>query len=82
MWGRSKPKLPFIPGSELSGVVLEVGKNCTRGFKVGDKVFALRGKSAAFEVRNECLVLFSIRSQEVHRRRFVHGVHRQRNGMP
>lgn len=43
MWGKCAPTLPFIPGSEVSGVVLEVGQKCTRGFQVGDKVFALPG---------------------------------------
>ncbi|HWA37308.1 MAG TPA: alcohol dehydrogenase catalytic domain-containing protein, partial [Burkholderiales bacterium] len=32
-----KPPLPFSPGSELAGVVKEVGEGVTR-FKPGDKV--------------------------------------------
>ena len=34
-----KPPLPFSPGSELAGVVKEVGAGVT-GFKPGDKVIA------------------------------------------
>lgn len=33
--------LPFIPGSEFSGEILEVGPKCKRQFKVGDKVAVL-----------------------------------------
>tara|TARA_B100000787_G_scaffold5811_1_gene4351 strand:- start:4860 stop:5837 length:978 start_codon:yes stop_codon:yes gene_type:complete len=33
-----KPTLPFIPGSDIAGVVKEVGENVT-AFKVGDAVF-------------------------------------------
>lgn len=36
--------LPFIPGSEFSGEILEVGPDCVRKFQVGDKV-AVLGKS-------------------------------------
>jgi NADPH:quinone reductase-like Zn-dependent oxidoreductase len=32
-----KPKLPFVPGSECSGTVIEVGRD-VRTVKVGDKV--------------------------------------------
>lgn len=32
-----KPPLPFIPGNEVSGEVLEVGKG-VKGFKAGDLV--------------------------------------------
>lgn len=49
--GRTKSKIPFIPGSELSGVVLEVGKKCTRGFNVGDKVLALPGRCENYNLR-------------------------------
>lgn len=35
-----KPPLPFVPGSELSGVVLEIGAGVKR-FRVGDKVSGL-----------------------------------------
>src|SRR5206468_12484542 len=34
-----KPPLPFSPGSELAGVIKELGPDVT-GFKVGDKVMA------------------------------------------
>lgn len=33
--------LPFIPGSEFSGEILEVGPKCVRQFKIGDKVAVL-----------------------------------------
>lgn len=33
--------LPFIPGSEYSGKILELGPNCKKDFKVGDKVTVL-----------------------------------------
>ena len=32
-----KPKLPFVPGSELSGTVTEVGTK-VKSLKVGDRV--------------------------------------------
>lgn len=35
-----KPKTPFIPGCEISGVVVEIGSKVNK-FKVGDSVFAL-----------------------------------------
>ncbi|KAI3431798.1 hypothetical protein D9Q98_010551 [Chlorella vulgaris] len=35
-----KPKLPFVPGSECSGTVIEVGRD-VRTVKVGDKVCAV-----------------------------------------
>ena len=34
---QEKPKLPFIPGSEVSGKVIEVGRD-VRTLKVGDLV--------------------------------------------
>jgi hypothetical protein len=34
-----KPPLPFVPGSEVSGLVTEVGEG-VKQFKVGDKVRA------------------------------------------
>ncbi|MGI9275608.1 MAG: NADPH:quinone oxidoreductase family protein [Endozoicomonas sp.] len=37
-----QPPLPFCPGSEMAGVVLETGENVT-GFKPGDRVFGLTG---------------------------------------
>lgn len=39
--GHAAVDLPFIPGSELTGVVLELGPNCTGKHKVGDRVVAL-----------------------------------------
>lgn len=33
--------LPFIPGSEFSGEILEVGPKCTSKFQKGDKVAVL-----------------------------------------
>lgn len=36
-----KPPLPFVPGSEVSGVVAEVGPGVKR-FKTGDKVWGAR----------------------------------------
>ena len=43
-----KPPLPFSPGSELAGVVKEVGEGVTR-FKPGDKVIAFAGSGAFAE---------------------------------
>lgn len=40
-----KPALPFIPGSELAGVVSVVGEGVTQ-FKAGDKVIAFAGQGA------------------------------------
>jgi NADPH2:quinone reductase len=36
---QSKPELPFVPGLELSGTVLETGAGETR-FKIGDRIMA------------------------------------------
>lgn len=36
--------LPFIPGSEFAGEILEVGPKCKKNFKIGDKVAVLLGK--------------------------------------
>ena len=48
-----KPALPFSPGSELSGVVKEVGDGVA-GFKPGDRVMAVTGYGAfAEEVKTE-----------------------------
>jgi NADPH2:quinone reductase len=48
-----KPPLPFSPGSELSGVVKEVGAGVA-GFKPGDRVIAVTGYGAfAEEVKTE-----------------------------
>ena len=38
---QDKPKLPFIPGSEVSGTVIEVGSK-VKSHKVGDKVSLIR----------------------------------------
>ncbi len=40
-----KPTLPFIPGSELAGVISAVGEGVTH-YKVGDKVIAFAGQGA------------------------------------
>lgn len=48
-----KPPLPFSPGSELAGVVKEVGEGVT-AFRPGDKVIAFTGHGAfAEEVKTE-----------------------------
>src|SRR3954471_16764766 len=48
-----KPPLPFSPGSELAGVVKEVGSGVS-GFKPGDKVIAFTTYGAfAEEVKTE-----------------------------
>src|SRR5690242_18905754 len=48
-----KPPLPFSPGSELAGVVKEVGAGVSH-FKPGDKVIAFTGFGAfAEEVKTE-----------------------------
>src|SRR5512145_2318797 len=48
-----KPPLPFSPGSELAGVVKEVGEGVA-GFKPGDKVIAFTTYGAfAEEVKTE-----------------------------
>lgn len=35
------PKLPFIPGYEVSGEILELGSKAAEGLKVGDKIVGL-----------------------------------------
>ena len=40
-----KPELPFTPGSELSGVIKEIGAGVTQ-YKAGDKVIAFIGHGA------------------------------------
>lgn len=43
-----KPNLPFVPGSEVSGFVLEVGEG-VKGLAVGDRVCAVRSGGAYAE---------------------------------
>ncbi|GIL52635.1 hypothetical protein Vafri_8439 [Volvox africanus] len=45
---QDKPKLPFIPGSEVSGVVVEVADG-VKNLQVGDKVCAVRQGGAFAE---------------------------------
>jgi NADPH2:quinone reductase len=55
-----KPPLPFSPGSELAGVVKEIGAGVT-GFKPGDKVIAFTGYGAfAEEVKTEAFRLIPL----------------------
>jgi NADPH:quinone reductase len=55
-----KPPLPFSPGSELAGVVKEVGAGVT-GFKPGDKVIAFTTYGAfAEEVKTEATRLLPL----------------------
>jgi NADPH2:quinone reductase len=55
-----KPPLPFSPGSELAGVVKEVGPG-VQGFRPGDKVMAFTTYGAfAEEVKTEAARLLSI----------------------
>ncbi|KAK6635044.1 hypothetical protein RUM44_000293 [Polyplax serrata] len=52
-----KPKLPFVPGYEMAGEVLEVGKEAKlEGFNVGDKVIGLN-KEACGGLSEECIVV-------------------------
>ena len=55
-----KPPLPFSPGSELAGVIKELGPDVT-GFKVGDKVMAFTTYGAfAEEVKTEATRLLPL----------------------
>ena len=55
-----KPPLPFSPGSELSGVIKEVGDG-VRGWKAGDRVLAYTTYGAfAEEVKIEANRLFAL----------------------
>lgn len=53
--GHGTPKLPFVPGSELAGEVLEVGNKCSR--KPGDKVLSLLCKFVVFISSRKNLVI-------------------------
>lgn len=49
--------LPMIPGSEFSGEVLEIGRNCRQNFKAGDKIAALLAhRHLGGGVAEECVV--------------------------
>ena len=57
---QAKPQLPFSPGSEMSGVVKEVGDG-VKGFKAGDRVLACTTFGAfAEEVKVEAVRLLPI----------------------
>src|SRR2546421_12367732 len=57
---QSKPPLPFSPGSELAGVVKEVGAGVA-GFKPGDKVMAFTTYGAfAEEVKTDAVRLLPL----------------------
>ena len=43
-----KPPFPFSPGSEVAGVISEIGRN-VKNFQVGDKVMAVTGHGAFAE---------------------------------
>ena len=43
-----KPPFPFSPGSEVAGIISEIGKN-VKSLKVGDRVMAVTGHGA-FEI--------------------------------
>lgn len=44
MGGHDDILLPMVPGSEISGEVLEVGEKCRQGLKAGDKVVSIQSK--------------------------------------
>ena len=48
-----KPNLPFVPGNECAGVVVEVGGSVD-GLSVGDRVLALVGTGAYGSVAEAC----------------------------
>ncbi|XP_031621650.1 quinone oxidoreductase-like protein 2 homolog [Contarinia nasturtii] len=48
--------LPFIPGSEFSGEILEIGPSCKGKFKIGDKVAVLGDKHIGGGVSHQCFV--------------------------
>ena len=43
-----KPPFPFSPGSEVAGIISEIGKN-VKSLKVGDRVMAVTGHGAFAE---------------------------------
>ena len=43
-----QPPLPFSPGSEASGIIIELGPNI-KGFEIGDRVMAIPGVGAMAE---------------------------------
>ena len=43
-----KPPFPFSPGSEVAGIISEIGKN-VKSYKVGDRVMAVTGHGAFAE---------------------------------
>ena len=58
-----KPTLPFSPGSEVAGIIKEVGEE-VRHLKVGDRVLALCGWGGfAEEVEVEATRVFPISSE-------------------
>lgn len=63
---QEKPPLPFIPGSDYSGIVDAIGPSVTK-FRVGDRVcsFAALGSYAQFIVADQSL-LFVTRSTQTH----------------
>ncbi|XP_052790958.1 zeta-crystallin-like isoform X2 [Mya arenaria] len=53
-----KPPLPFIPGSDVAGIVKDVGSKVTK-FKPGDKVYVIKNTSggyAEFTIAEEALM--------------------------
>jgi NADPH2:quinone reductase len=46
---QNQPELPFIPGSEIAGEVVDVSESAA-GFKVGDRVMGLPGKGGYAEL--------------------------------
>lgn len=49
------PKLPFIPGYEVSGEILELGSKAAEGLKVGDKIVGLN-KDLFSGFSEECIL--------------------------
>lgn len=42
------PALPYTPGHDASGTVVEVGPGCIKGLKQGDRVYTLRTASGSY----------------------------------